>query len=89
MKLSAQLADRLSDLQLDPIYVADIVERTIDEDLAGGEDVTSIATIPADQVSVAEFRARKTGTGADDGFQRRKISGGIGRKHPGTDVPRF
>lgn len=62
MALSLRLAEQLSDLQLDPIYVADIVSRTISEDLAGGEDVTSVATIPNDQLSIAEFQARKTGT---------------------------
>lgn len=61
MALSSWLTDQLLDLQLDPNYVADIVERTIAEDLAGGEDITSLATIPSSQDSVAEFRARKTG----------------------------
>ena len=39
-----------------------MVTRTIAEDLAGGVDVTSQATIPADQISVAEFRSRRSGT---------------------------
>jgi nicotinate-nucleotide pyrophosphorylase (carboxylating) len=61
MKLSAVLVDRLADNQLDPAYVEELVLRTIEEDLAGGEDVTSMATIPAQQQSLGEFRSRKPG----------------------------
>lgn len=61
MSFSQQLQDRLIQYQLDPIYVEDIVRRTIEEDLAGGIDITSQATIPADQISVAQFRTRRAG----------------------------
>ncbi len=37
------------------------VSNALEEDLAGGEDVTSVATISANQSSRAEFRTRKAG----------------------------
>ena len=54
-------SELLTCLNLDPQYVEDLARRTIAEDLDGGVDVTSVATIPADQNSIAEFRARKAG----------------------------
>ncbi|MEI6406220.1 MAG: carboxylating nicotinate-nucleotide diphosphorylase [Actinomycetes bacterium] len=59
--LSEGLISHLQSYQLDPDYVEDMVTRTIAEDLAGGVDVTSQATIPVDQISVAEFRSRRSG----------------------------
>ena len=61
MTLSPALIELLTSLNLDPQYVEDLARRTIAEDLDGGVDVTSVATIPADQNSIAEFRARKAG----------------------------
>lgn len=46
---------------LDPDAVAALVRMAITEDLAGGIDVTSTATVPADQRSVGEFGARNSG----------------------------
>jgi nicotinate-nucleotide pyrophosphorylase (carboxylating) len=46
---------------LDPDAVASLVRVAIAEDLAGGIDVTSAATVPAGQRSVAEFGARSPG----------------------------
>ena len=46
---------------LDPDAVAALVRAAIAEDLAGGIDVTSTATVPADQRSVGEFGARRAG----------------------------
>ncbi len=46
---------------LDPDAVAAIVRAAIAEDLAGGIDVTSTATVPAEQRSVGEFVARRPG----------------------------
>lgn len=46
---------------LDRQWVEDLVRATIEEDLAGGVDVTTTATVEADQVSVAEFVARAEG----------------------------
>ncbi|MEU8193092.1 L-aspartate oxidase [Microbispora amethystogenes] len=46
---------------LDPDAVLGLVRAALDEDLAGGQDVTSVATIPADQRAVADVVARKEG----------------------------
>jgi nicotinate-nucleotide pyrophosphorylase (carboxylating) len=59
--LSEFVVDQLNKYQLDVAYVQDLVERTIAEDLAGGIDITSEATIPADQKSIAEFHTRRSG----------------------------
>jgi len=60
--LSPELQKSLQDLQLDPAYVEDLAKHTIAEDLDGGEDLTTVSTIPAAHTSIAEFRARKAGT---------------------------
>jgi len=59
--LAAATRDRLIGAGLDPDDVAALVRSTIREDLMGGVDVTSAATIPAEQRSVATFGARETG----------------------------
>ena len=46
---------------LDPAYVGDVVRRALAEDLAGGEDVTSAATVPADQTATGDLVARADG----------------------------
>ncbi|WP_433011043.1 carboxylating nicotinate-nucleotide diphosphorylase [Kribbella sp. CA-294648] len=46
---------------LDRQWVEDLVRATIEEDLAGGVDVTTTATVDAEHVSVAEFVARADG----------------------------
>ena len=46
---------------LDPDAVAGIVRNAVTEDLMGGIDVTSTATIPADHRSTAAFGARQDG----------------------------
>jgi nicotinate-nucleotide pyrophosphorylase (carboxylating) len=46
---------------LDPDAVAALVRGAVAEDLMGGIDVTSVATIDADQRSVATFAARRAG----------------------------
>ena len=62
MSLSEKLRTELAALGLSADYVQWISDATIKEDLDGGSDVTSVATIPADQSSIAEYRARKAGT---------------------------
>src|SRR6185312_11821317 len=47
--------------ELDPAYVDDLVRRALAEDLAGGVDVTSTATVPADQTAVGDLVARADG----------------------------
>src|SRR5262245_61305060 len=46
---------------LDKRWVADLIRAALDEDLAGGVDVTSVATIPENQRSTADFVARAAG----------------------------
>lgn len=61
MALSPELTKKIIELGLDPIYVEKVATSTIAEDLAGGEDVTSVATIPSEQRSIAEYRNRRAG----------------------------
>ncbi|MFI2607237.1 carboxylating nicotinate-nucleotide diphosphorylase [Kitasatospora sp. NPDC018619] len=59
--LDPQLAELLEAAGLDPIEVEDIATLALAEDLAGGEDVTSVATVPAEAVATADFTARQAG----------------------------
>jgi len=59
--LSETTRRHLLDAGLDPDALATLIRQTIAEDLMGGIDVTSTATIPADQRSVATFGARAAG----------------------------
>jgi nicotinate-nucleotide pyrophosphorylase (carboxylating) len=55
-------ADGLRAVGLDPVAVAQIIDRALDEDLGPERlDVTSVATIPAGQVDVADLVARADG----------------------------
>ncbi|MFF7335246.1 carboxylating nicotinate-nucleotide diphosphorylase [Streptomyces sp. NPDC008150] len=60
--LDPALADLLTAAGLDPLEVEDIANVAIQEDLAGGEDVTTVATIPEDAVATGDFTAREAGT---------------------------
>jgi nicotinate-nucleotide pyrophosphorylase (carboxylating) len=51
----------LLDAGLDPDALASLIRHAIAEDLMGGIDVTSTATIPAEQRSTATFGARESG----------------------------
>src|SRR4051812_24586273 len=46
---------------LDPVDIEVLIRRALDEDLGGGVDVTSLATIPFDLEGVADFVARAPG----------------------------
>jgi nicotinate-nucleotide pyrophosphorylase (carboxylating) len=59
--VNADLAQRLAAAGLDPAYVERVVRAALDEDLAGGVDVTSMATVPAEQKAVADLVARADG----------------------------
>ncbi|MFJ1704612.1 carboxylating nicotinate-nucleotide diphosphorylase [Kitasatospora sp. NPDC088346] len=59
--LDPALAELLEQAGLDPVEVEDIASLALAEDLAGGEDVTSVATVPADAVATADFTARQAG----------------------------
>ena len=61
LMLSQTLTQSIIELDLDAQAIEDLAKRTIAEDLDGGIDLTSDSTIPAEQVSIAEFRARKAG----------------------------
>ncbi|HEU4674677.1 MAG TPA: carboxylating nicotinate-nucleotide diphosphorylase, partial [Motilibacteraceae bacterium] len=51
----------LAEAGLDPAAVEELVRRAVEEDLNGGVDVTSVATIPFDAEAVADFVARADG----------------------------
>jgi nicotinate-nucleotide pyrophosphorylase (carboxylating) len=59
--LSDDTAARLVTAGLDATYVLDVVTRALEEDLDGGVDVTSVATVPFDQESTADLVARADG----------------------------
>ncbi len=61
-QLPPALVKELEEAGLDPRAVYDDVVSALEEDLpAGGEDITSTATIPADASGVADFAAREAG----------------------------
>lgn len=57
-----QLRDNLKTIGLSPNHIFQQVKEAISEDLAGGEDITSVATITDSQVSTADFICRADGT---------------------------
>lgn len=59
--LDPALAQLLTDAGLDPVEVEDIANVAIQEDLAHGVDVTTVATIPEEAVATADFTAREAG----------------------------
>ncbi|MEU9297141.1 carboxylating nicotinate-nucleotide diphosphorylase [Streptomyces sp. NPDC048266] len=59
--LDPALAELLADSGLDPVQVEDIAHLAIAEDLDGGVDVTTVATVPEDAVATADFAAREAG----------------------------
>ncbi|MEO6821892.1 MAG: carboxylating nicotinate-nucleotide diphosphorylase [Candidatus Nanopelagicales bacterium] len=61
MSLSRSVSESLVAVGLDPSYVEAVVRNAIAEDLAGGVDVTSAATVPAEQRSVLDLVVRGDG----------------------------
>ncbi|MEU9001871.1 carboxylating nicotinate-nucleotide diphosphorylase [Streptomyces sp. NPDC048551] len=59
--LDPALAQLLVDAGLDPIEVEDIAHMALSEDLDGGVDVTTVATVLEDAEAVADFVAREAG----------------------------
>ncbi|AXE22354.1 carboxylating nicotinate-nucleotide diphosphorylase [Streptomyces globosus] len=59
--LDPALARLLAEAGLDPVEVEDIAHMALAEDLDGGEDVTTVATVPEDAEAVADFVAREDG----------------------------
>lgn len=64
MKLSPHIAQELASEGLGASSVIDLVLQTLAEDLDGGVDVTSVATIPADHRATIDLVARQSGTTA-------------------------
>jgi nicotinate-nucleotide pyrophosphorylase (carboxylating) len=62
--ISAQIAGRLRAAGLDPEHVERVVRLALDEDLDGGVDITSVATVVENARAVADFTARAAGTAA-------------------------
>ena len=56
-----QLRDNLKNLGLSPNHIFQQVKDAISEDLAGGQDLTSVATITQSQVSTTDFTTRASG----------------------------
>lgn len=61
MGLSEATRERLARGGLDPAYVEELARAALAEDLGGGVDVTSVATVPPDLQAVAELVARTDG----------------------------
>jgi nicotinate-nucleotide pyrophosphorylase (carboxylating) len=59
--LSTDLSARLRSAGLDPAAVEALIGAALAEDLAGGVDVTSQATVPAEQVATADYVVRAQG----------------------------
>jgi nicotinate-nucleotide pyrophosphorylase (carboxylating) len=62
--ISTPIADRLTAAGLDPDQVERVVRLALDEDLDGGSDVTSVATVGPEARSVADFTSRASGIAA-------------------------
>lgn len=60
-KLKKEISDALIEAGLNPLDVTEVVLRSLHEDVDERGDVTSLATIPADHVSVLELVSRSTG----------------------------
>lgn len=59
--LHAATAQALADADLDPAYVESVARAAVEEDLAGGVDVTSVATVPEGLIGTAAFVPRAAG----------------------------
>ena len=61
-RLAPATREALAAAGLDPAYALDLVVRAVAEDLDGGVDVTSVATVPLELRGVAAFVPRQAGT---------------------------
>ena len=68
MRFSTQTSRALADAGLDEAYVLDLVDRAVAEDLDGGVDVTSVATVPENLRGTAAFVPREAGIVAGSGL---------------------
>jgi len=60
-RLSAQTTSALAEAGMSPLDVESLVLRAVMEDIGGGVDVTTMATVPVDQQGNLEFVARADG----------------------------
>ncbi len=60
-RLSNQLVTKLLAQKISPQPFEVLVDAALREDLGSGLDATTVATIPANQIAVAQFNARKAG----------------------------
>jgi len=58
---SPQLSKKIAGYGLTEASISNLIKLAIAEDLAGGSDITSNATVTPEQISTAEFRNRKPG----------------------------
>jgi len=65
--LSGSTRDALAAVGLSAPLVEEVARRTVEEDLAGGVDVTSVATVPAELMGTAAFVPRAAGVVAGIG----------------------
>jgi len=68
VRFSTQTSRALADAGLDEAYVLDLVDRAVAEDLDGGVDVTSVATVPENLRGTAAFVPREAGIVAGSGL---------------------
>ena len=61
MTMTDETTARLAKAGLDPSYVEELVAQALEEDLDGGVDVTSVATVPFEHESTADLVARADG----------------------------
>ena len=61
-RLSNQLVAAMSAQKISPRPFEALVDAALREDLGTGVDATTVATIPVDQIAIAQFNARKSGT---------------------------
>ena len=59
--IAADLRARLAAAGLDPDDLTSLIERAVAEDLDGGVDVTTVATVPPDQRATLDLVARRGG----------------------------
>ncbi|MFI1971623.1 nicotinate-nucleotide diphosphorylase (carboxylating) [Streptomyces cinnamoneus] len=60
--LDPELTRLLVAAGLDPLQIEDLAHLAIEEDLDGGKDITTFATVAEDAVSTGDFTAREAGT---------------------------
>lgn len=60
-EISSQTREDLHHYSLNPDHLIELIRSAFEEDLQGGEDVTSVSTIPREHQSIGEFRSRAEG----------------------------